>query len=236
MSNIYRFSPTFLYIKQHKITGKLYFGKTIKDPESYAGSGKHWLSHIKKHGKDQVETLWYCLYTNEKLIKEAAISFSKLWNIVESDDWLNLIEEDGLSGGDTSKTKKYQEYILSENKILKKHKWWNDGKQQVFSQKPPNDNFVRGRLPFNNIGAQLGANIQKEKHWITNDKNEFMVEKTLNIPMGYHKGRLKTKAFNNYNRSTKKGVKWWNNGTQEIMCFDPPDISFKLGRINPTIT
>lgn len=44
------FRPTFLYIKQHTITGKLYFGKTSKNLDkmlSYKGSGKYWLDHIK---------------------------------------------------------------------------------------------------------------------------------------------------------------------------------------------
>ena len=37
------FSPTYLYIKQHSVTGKLYFGKTSKPypyVENYLGSGK----------------------------------------------------------------------------------------------------------------------------------------------------------------------------------------------------
>lgn len=36
------FEPTYLYIKQHSITGKLYFGKTVKNPEKYNGSGSPW--------------------------------------------------------------------------------------------------------------------------------------------------------------------------------------------------
>lgn len=33
--------PTYLYVKQHTITGLKYFGKTIKDPYVYPGSGTH---------------------------------------------------------------------------------------------------------------------------------------------------------------------------------------------------
>ena len=41
--NIYtNFKPTFLYIKQHTVTGKLYFGKTTQNPETYLGSGTYW--------------------------------------------------------------------------------------------------------------------------------------------------------------------------------------------------
>jgi hypothetical protein len=98
MSIYQSFAPTFLYIKQHNITKKLYFGKTIRDPLRYKGSGKHWVNHYKKHGENEITTIWYCLYTEKELLLDAAISFSELWNIVESDDWLNIIPENGLDG------------------------------------------------------------------------------------------------------------------------------------------
>ncbi len=65
------FKPTYLYIKQHLVTEKFYFGiTTCKDPLKYNGSGKHWKAHIKKHNKKFVNTLWYCLFTEqEELIK-----------------------------------------------------------------------------------------------------------------------------------------------------------------------
>ena len=93
------FVPTYLYVKHHSVTGKLYFGKTSKkDPTKYPGSGKHWKSHIKVHGKEHIETLWYCLFFDEESIKEFALMCSSLWNIVESDDWLNFKPENGIDG------------------------------------------------------------------------------------------------------------------------------------------
>lgn len=103
------FKPTYLYIKQHRITGKLYFGKTIKTGknfERYAGSGKHWVSHIKKHGKEEVETIWYCLFYNKEDLKEFALSYSNINDIVNSSDWLNLKLENGLDGGPLSEQEK----------------------------------------------------------------------------------------------------------------------------------
>lgn len=94
------FKPTYLYIKQHAVTGKLYFGKTVsKYVKKYQGSGKLWTRHIRKHGKEHIITLWYCLFYEEASIKQFALSCSEQWNIVESDQWLNLRPEDGLSGG-----------------------------------------------------------------------------------------------------------------------------------------
>jgi hypothetical protein len=119
MSSMYQtFVPTFLYIKKHTITGKLYFGKTIKNPEKYNGSGKYWLRHIKCHGKEHIETLWYCLYTDKQILMDAAISFSKLWNVANSSSWLNLKEETGVDGGGTKGRK------LSKKEILDRSKKW----------------------------------------------------------------------------------------------------------------
>ena len=98
--NIYpsKFQPTYLYIKQHSITGKLYFGKTNNNPENYNGSGTHWKRHIKKHGKENVITLWYCLFYTQEECVEFSLNFSEQQNIVESEDWLNLKLENGLDG------------------------------------------------------------------------------------------------------------------------------------------
>jgi hypothetical protein len=90
--------PTYLYIKEHGNTGLKYFGKTTKDPIKYIGSGIHWKSHIRKHGKN-IKTLWYQLFTNEKELVEYALKFSKENNIVESKKWANMKEENGLDGG-----------------------------------------------------------------------------------------------------------------------------------------
>lgn len=93
------FKPTFLYIKQHSVTGLLYFGKTSKgDPVKYKGSGTYWKRHIKQHGVKFVETIWYCLFLDAESIKEFELSFSINNNIVEDTRWANLVEETGIGG------------------------------------------------------------------------------------------------------------------------------------------
>lgn len=97
--SIYTVNPICLYIKRHKITGKKYFGKTTKpDPVKYTGSGKYWIRHINKHGKDHVETIWTQWFTNQQECTEYALRFSVENNIVESDEWANQMLEDGLTG------------------------------------------------------------------------------------------------------------------------------------------
>ena len=97
--------PTLtLYKKTHRKTGLKYLGYTSRDPFNYTGSGKHWTRHIAKHGYD-VDTEILLQTTNKTEIKEQGLYYSKLWNIVESNDWANLKEESGTGGamGSTSR-------------------------------------------------------------------------------------------------------------------------------------
>ena len=91
--------PTRLYVKQHKETGLLYFGKTtIDNPNNYNGSGVYWKNHLNKHGYN-INTLWVSEeFTNEENITEFALFFSEEFDIVNSSKWANLITENGLDG------------------------------------------------------------------------------------------------------------------------------------------
>lgn len=84
------FKPTWLMIKRHSVTGMKYFCKTIPRPESkmlsYKGSGKVWLKHIKKHGKQHVVTDWFQLFVDQNECTQFAIKFSKDNNIVLSNE------------------------------------------------------------------------------------------------------------------------------------------------------
>lgn len=96
-----KFYPTYLYVKTHNKTGLQYFGKTTKDPLKYLGSGKHWRRHLKIHGVD-ISTTVIGYYTNPEECANAAITFSKVHNIVNSNKWANMILENGLDGGATT--------------------------------------------------------------------------------------------------------------------------------------
>jgi hypothetical protein len=87
-----------LYIKTHNITGLRYFGKTTrKNINSYCGSGIYWQKHLKKHGKD-FSTEVVGMFEKEEEVKQFAIAFSNINNIIESKEWANLKEENGLDG------------------------------------------------------------------------------------------------------------------------------------------
>ncbi len=86
---------TYLYVKTHNKTGLKYLGITKSvDPHKYTGSGLYWLRHLKKHGNDYTtEILKEC--EHPAMVKFWGEHYSKLWNIVESDDWANMRIESG---------------------------------------------------------------------------------------------------------------------------------------------
>lgn len=124
----------YLYKKTHNKTGLNYLGYTKSNPFDYLGSGTHWVRHISKYGNDvSTEILRECDTKEE--VKKFGIYYSKLWNIVDSEEWANLKEETS-DGGDVSFSKTWQETRKSEhfrkkqsegakgNTNVRGYKWW----------------------------------------------------------------------------------------------------------------
>lgn len=88
---------TYLYVKVHRKTGLKYFGKTVRDPFKYPGSGKYWRRHLKVHDND-VHTFVLGTFDNEVSCVGWATLFSKFYSITESNDWANLRDENGRDG------------------------------------------------------------------------------------------------------------------------------------------
>lgn len=95
--------PIYLYVKTHKTTGLKYLGKTERNPHKYRGSGVYWKQHLNKHGNN-VETVILQECKNNEEIREWGLYYSKLWNVVESEEWANLKPEEG--DGHSSETAK----------------------------------------------------------------------------------------------------------------------------------
>ena len=94
---------TWLYIKKHNQTGLLYFGKTVRNPLKYKGSGSYWSDHRKIHGND-VSTIWFELFEDADSLTEFAEFFSEFFEIVTITNngkkvWANEVPENGLLGG-----------------------------------------------------------------------------------------------------------------------------------------
>lgn len=149
------FKPTRLMIKSHAATGLKYFCKTTRENFlEYKGSGVVWTRHLNKHGKEFVITEWYSQpFTNPDDIKEFALLFSELHNIVESDKWANLKPEDGLEGGGDGYGKSGSKKIKS---TINDPKWKETtGKIKVEKMLATKNNPVWQATK----GLELGANI-----------------------------------------------------------------------------
>jgi len=195
--SIYTFKPTYLYIKQHSLTGKLYFGKTYSKigPEKYTGSGTHWKNHIKKHGKEHVVTLWYQLYDNVFDLVADALSFSYHMNIVESSSWLNQIIENGLDE---------RIHIIHSEETRKKisishigKPAWNKGiphnevskekMKNAWETREPISNETRNKMSLAHIGNKASTG-KKDSPKRIEEKRKFMLE---NNPMKNIESRKK---------------------------------------------
>ena len=99
----------YLLIKKCSINGKLYLCKrTAKNDNeaiSYTGSGKIVLRLKKKYGKEcmqHVSILAKLPQEEQEQFSSICKDYSKRFNVVTNNDWLNLIEENGYQGGSTS--------------------------------------------------------------------------------------------------------------------------------------
>jgi hypothetical protein len=79
-------------------------------------------------------------------------------------------EKIGRKHAGMKKFSEEQKIEMSSNRAL--CRWWNNGIIQFFVPTPPDSSFIRGRLPFNNIGAKIGSDINKEKRWWTNGSTQ----------------------------------------------------------------
>ena len=149
MSSIY-----YLYIKTHNQTGLKYLGKTTKNPLKYKGSGKYWLRHIKKHGYDVTTEIIFQSYDFNEF-KTFALDYSTKNNIVEGNEWANLMPETGTGGNnplahtEKAKTKSKQTRKLN-------NKTWKRSQEANF----------KSSLSLSNYWKSTKAQERKKKDFI----------------------------------------------------------------------
>jgi hypothetical protein len=147
-----------LYLKTHNKTGLKYLGKTTQDPYTYLGSGKHWRTHLKKHGEDITTEILLETEDSDEISKWG-IYYSKLWNIVKSKDFANLKLESG-DGGDMSMCKAYRKgmemrdtsgsknSMFGRSAIVEQNiRWYNNGVNNIYVSEGTQPNgFEPGRI------------------------------------------------------------------------------------------
>jgi hypothetical protein len=178
----------YLYLKIHNVTGLKYLGKTKKNPYEYSGSGVYWKNHLKKHGNDVSTEILFIANTNDE-IKEMGLFYSKLWNIVESIEFANLIEENGIGGvtssswkpGNISINKGKKMPILSDMKRAYWEEWhkYNTKKESVYIKKGYNSNSKKNVVEMNK--AQVSCpHCEKEGQFANMKRWHFDNCKKLN--------------------------------------------------------
>lgn len=178
--------PTRLYVKEHSVTGLRYFGKTSQqDIEKYKGSGVYWKNHIKKHGISHVRNIWVSdWFTCKEDLVEFSLAFSELFDIVNSNEWANLMEENGLSGalvGDDNVAKnpevrkKISEALMGHPGVKNKgstgfpahnknKQVWNNGIVQQYSDMCPGKDWIYGELPSTKLKKSLAPRTKGYLH------------------------------------------------------------------------
>lgn len=162
------FKPTWLYIKQHNLTGLKYFGKTTKkDPYKYKGSGLYWRRHINVYG-DNISTPWTKLFNDQEELITFAINFSVDNNIVDSSEWANVKIENGLDGGSQKGR------ILSESCRRKLSIAGKKRKQtEITKEKISKSKQGKKRKPFSQQWKDnLSANHRSKKGYVLKVSNE----------------------------------------------------------------
>lgn len=194
------FKPTFLYIKRHVITRMLYFGKTVKNPEKYKGLGVYWKRIISKHG-GEIETLWYCLFLDQESCSEFALLFSKINDIANSNDWANLIDENGLDGALVGHPSFVTDHALVSEKLSKASKlMWGDPE---FKERMS----VLHKERWTEEEKLKRSNLMKEKWKDEKYRNNHSKKMKGKIGSKKLKGIPKTDEHNKKNSEALKGKK-----------------------------
>lgn len=209
---------TYLYHKRHLTTGLNYFGKTIRDPYKYTGSGIYWKRHLAQHG-NHVETVQVWEFTNLDDCKHFAINFSTTNNIVESKDWANFVIENGVDGQSPGfKNIKLSNYNKQNPRTPPSRKGIKDSEE------------TKEKKRKSHLGKKFGPMSKERKQKISEScKGPRPHTSGKNNPMyGYQwsdsqKATLKEK---------RKGKVWWHNGIISTMSIHCPGDGFIRGRLN----
>jgi len=197
----------YLYIKTHNVTGLKYFGKTTrKDPVTYTGSGKYWKTHLKKHGNNFTTEI-IKTFSTEKECSSFAVEFSLNHNIIESNRWANLINENGLDGAPQG------------NKI-------SDSVKQKISKSLIGKSFPKTKYIIkepHDERSKRCRNITKDTFWVNNGVENRRVKSLID---GWKHGRIQNGKIGDIligsknNGNNTKGRKIYNNGKKHAYFFE----------------
>jgi ribosomal protein L24 len=150
----------YLYVKTHNVTGLNYLGQTKQDPNTYLGSGLIWKHHLAKHSNNVTTVVLQKCYTKPAL-KEWGIYYSKLWNIVKSNKWANLKQEEG-DGGDPGPVGREKIRIANQGKTVSKETRIKLSKVRLGRKQKKCTDEGRANIKAANQGKNLGRVLSVE--------------------------------------------------------------------------
>lgn len=180
----------YLYLKTHNVTGLKYLGKTERsDFHTYRGSGVYWKRHLKVHGCDY-HTVCLLKTESQEELRETGLFFSRIWNVVNSDEFANLTEEDGNGGSNFKHLTRTEEWSnnIRNSKLREKNPMWKGG--HTLKKNP-----VKSRSEYGMSGlchddeskSKISQSLTKWM-WITDGKENIKVLKASCIPEGWRRG------------------------------------------------
>lgn len=200
----------YLYVKTHNKTGLKYFGKTSREnPYSYCGSGKYWVRHLKKYGYD-LSTEIIGKFESKEECSEIAIKFSIENDVVNSDKWANLINENGLDGAPIGN-------IIScdtKRKISASLSGKSSPKSKYIMKESREERSERSRLQ------------NAKTRWINDGITNKRIGKAEVVPDGWSLGRINFEikenniAAMNKSGNNTRGKKIYNNGIRHSYFFE----------------
>lgn len=153
----------YLYLKESP-AGLKYLGKTIRDPFKYRGSGIHWTRHLDKHNikNSDIKTTILLETFDEEELKAAGLYYSQKFNVVESKEFANLIDEIGQGG----KTIYYESHREKMREISKN--MWTEEKREEQSRRmkennPSKQEHVKEKLRQKATGRKYSDEVNKKK-------------------------------------------------------------------------
>jgi hypothetical protein len=166
----------YLYVKQHRITKLKYFGKTIKNPFKYTGSGKYWQRHIKIYG-NFIDTVEVYGFDSQDICTQFALNFSLDNNIVESQYWANLILEDGINAPPSSLGLKRKKSSVETSRIKRIGQKRSDefckhmSRLKTGIKTGPSSTEKKHKIRIKKLGKVWYCNPEKTEQLLCNDGN-----------------------------------------------------------------
>jgi len=154
-------------LKTHKVTGLKYLCYHKGSKEScctYPGSGLIWRQHLRKNGYN-IDTEILLETDNKEDIKIKGLEYSKLWDIVDSDKFANLVPEDGSGGHENMHKPEARKKAIKT--LLERHRVYGlsekeEAKGPAMSQRKQQGIFTQAELDAARAcsNRQLGKTMQ----------------------------------------------------------------------------